>query len=46
LWLESGRPFDCQDLTDQLHGTLVAKRNAGTTFTINFDDTGLDEGEE
>jgi hypothetical protein len=25
---------------------LVVKRNAGTTFTVSFEDTGLDEGEE
>jgi two-component sensor histidine kinase len=35
-----------QDLTDQLHGTLVVKRAPGTRFVISFDATGLDEGDE
>jgi two-component sensor histidine kinase len=35
-----------QDLTDQLHGSLAVKGDAGTTFTISFDDLGIDEGEE
>jgi two-component sensor histidine kinase len=35
-----------QDLTDQLHGTLVVERDVGARFTISFDDTELDEGEE
>jgi two-component sensor histidine kinase len=28
------------DLTQQLHGTLAVKRDAGTTFTITFDADG------
>ncbi|HUA22845.1 MAG TPA: AAA family ATPase [Steroidobacteraceae bacterium] len=35
-----------QDLTDQLHGTLVVTGDGGTTFAISFDDAGTDEGEE
>jgi len=35
-----------QDLTDQLHGTLVVKSDVGTRFTISFDDVGVEEGEE
>jgi two-component sensor histidine kinase len=35
-----------QDLTDQLHGTLVVKRDVGTSFTISFDEVGIEEGEE
>jgi predicted ATPase/two-component sensor histidine kinase len=35
-----------QDLTDQLHGTLVVKCDPGTRFVISFDATGLDEGDE
>jgi hypothetical protein len=29
-----------QHLTEQVHGTLVVKRDAGTTFTIAFNEAG------
>ena len=35
-----------QDLAEQLHGTLVVRGGAGTTFTITFDESGIEEGEE
>ena len=35
-----------QDLTEQLHGTLAVKRDPGTTFTITFNETGIEESEE
>src|SRR5262249_40179656 len=31
------------DLTEQLHGTVVVGRDIGTTFTITFEDPGIDE---
>jgi predicted ATPase/two-component sensor histidine kinase len=34
------------DLTEQLHGTVVVRRDMGTTFTITFDDHAIDESEE
>jgi predicted ATPase/two-component sensor histidine kinase len=35
-----------QDLTEQLHGTLDVRRDAGTTFTITFDQIGIREDDE
>jgi predicted ATPase/two-component sensor histidine kinase len=35
-----------QDLTDQLHGTLLVKGDVGATFTITFDDAAVEEGAE
>jgi len=35
-----------QDLTDQLHGTLLVKGDEGATFTITFDDAAVEEGVE